>query len=62
MSPEPSLNIAMAKLLKLYRQESEATAIEYAPISALIAVAATGAMQALDSKLNMTYNNVPSNY
>ena len=35
-----------------------ATAIEYALITALVAVAAIGAMQGIGNKHNMTFNNV----
>ena len=48
----------MSKFLKLIRNESGATAIEYGLIAALIAVAAIGAMTSVGSKLNTTFNNV----
>jgi len=48
----------MCKFLKLIRNESGATAIEYGLIAALIAVAAIGAMQGVGSKLNTTFGNV----
>jgi len=51
----------MAKLLKLIRNESGATAIEYGLIASLIAVAAIGAMQGIGTKLNGTYTNVQTN-
>jgi pilus assembly protein Flp/PilA len=50
--------IVMSKFLKLIRNESGATAIEYGLIAALIAVAAIGAMQGVGSKLNTTFGNV----
>jgi pilus assembly protein Flp/PilA len=50
--------IVMCKFLKLIRNESGATAIEYGLIAALIAVAAIGAMQGVGSKLNTTFGNV----
>ncbi len=51
----------MAKLLKLIRNDSGATAIEYGLIASLIAVAAIGAMQGIGTKLNGTYTNVQTN-
>lgn len=48
----------MARILKLIRNESGATAIEYGLIAALIAIAAIGAMQSIGTKLGTTYNNV----
>ena len=48
----------MSKFLKLIRNESGATAIEYGLIAALIAVAAIGAMQSVGTKLNSTFGNV----
>ncbi|HET6941507.1 MAG TPA: Flp family type IVb pilin [Sphingomicrobium sp.] len=48
----------MSKFLKLIRNESGATAIEYGLIAALIAVAAIGAMTSVGSKLNTTFGNV----
>ena len=48
----------MSKFLKLIRNESGATAIEYGLIAALIAVAAIGAMTGVGSKLNTTFGNV----
>ena len=50
----------MSKLLKLFRNEEGATAIEYGLIAALIAVAAIGAMTSVGQKLNSTFNNVSS--
>ena len=48
----------MSKFLKLIKNNKGATAIEYGLIAALIAVAAIGAMQCIDNKLNSTFNNV----
>ncbi len=45
---------------KLIRNEDGATAIEYGLIAALIADAASGAMQGIGTKLNSTFNNVSS--
>ncbi len=50
----------MSKFLKLIKNDKGATAIEYGLIAALIAVAATGAMQGIGNKLNSTFNNVSS--
>ncbi|WP_425505295.1 Flp family type IVb pilin [Sphingomonas piscis] len=46
------------KLLELTKNEEGATAIEYALIATLIAVAAIAAMGSLGNKLDTTYNNV----
>ena len=51
----------MAKLLKLLKDESGATAIEYGLIAALIAVAAIGAMSAVGTQLQTTFNSVSTN-
>jgi pilus assembly protein Flp/PilA len=48
----------MSRFLKLIRNESGATAIEYGLIAALIAVAAIGAMTSVGTKLNTTFGNV----
>ena len=48
----------MSKFLKLIKNNKGATAIEYGLIADLIAVAAIGAMQGIDNKLNTTFNNV----
>jgi pilus assembly protein Flp/PilA len=48
----------MSRFLKLVRNESGATAIEYGLIAALIAVAAIGAMTGVGNKLNTTFGNV----
>ena len=51
----------MAKFLKLIKNNTGATAIEYGLIAALIAVAAITAMTSIGSKLGSTFNNVSSN-
>ena len=50
----------MRNLIKFARNERGATAIEYALIASLIAIAAIGAMQGIGSKLNSTFNNTSS--
>ena len=47
-------------LRNLVKDESGATAIEYGLISALIAVAAIAAFNAVGSSLTATFNNVSS--
>ena len=51
----------MAKFLKLFKNEDGATAIEYGLIAALIAVAAIGAMSAVGTQLQTTFNSVSTN-
>ena len=48
----------MARIFKLIRDNSGATAIEYGLIAALIAVAAIAGMRSLGTKLGNTYNGV----
>ena len=48
----------MTKFLKLIRNTEGATAIEYALIAGLIAIAAVGAFQGVGNHLNTTFNNV----
>ena len=48
----------MAKIFKMIRDTTGATAIEYGLIAALIAVAAIAAMQSVGTKLGDTFNNV----
>ena len=48
----------MRRLRKLFRCDSGATAIEYALIGSLIAIAAIGAMKGLGNKIDSTFNNV----
>ena len=48
----------MTKFLKLIKNTTGATAIEYGLIAALIAVAAIAAMQSVGTKLGTTFNNV----
>lgn len=50
----------MTYIRKLLHSVRGATAIEYAMIAALIAVAAVGAMSALGEKLGGTFNSVNS--
>ena len=51
----------MQFIRKMLKNEKGATAIEYGLISALIAVAAIGAMTSLGTKLGSTFNNVSGN-
>lgn len=48
----------MAKILKLIKDNSGATAIEYGLIAALISVAAIGALTAIGNNLSSTFNSV----
>ncbi|WP_420605574.1 Flp family type IVb pilin [Novosphingopyxis sp.] len=48
----------MQKILRIFRNEEGATAIEYGLIAALIAVAAIAAMSALGGNLTNTFNGV----
>ena len=48
----------MRKLLKLIKDDAGATAIEYALVAALIAIAAIGAMTSIGTKMSSSYNNV----
>ena len=48
----------MSKFIKMMRNTKGATAIEYALIAALIAIAAIAAMTNVGSKLGETFNNV----
>lgn len=50
----------MKTLIKLFKDESGATAIEYGLIAALISVAAIGAMTALGTQLSTTFNDITS--
>jgi pilus assembly protein Flp/PilA len=47
-------------LIKLWKNEDGATAIEYGLIAALIAVAAIAAFQLVGTNLTSTFNNVAS--
>jgi len=49
-----------ATLIRLWKDEDGATAIEYGLIAALIAVAAIAAMQLVGTSLTSTFNNVAS--
>ena len=51
----------MAKILKLIKDNSGATAIEYGLIAALISVAAIGALSAIGTNLSSTFNDVANN-
>jgi len=51
----------MSSLIRLLKDESGATAIEYGLIAALIAVAAIVAMTAVGTKLSTTFSKVASN-
>ena len=51
----------MAKILKLIKDNSGATAIEYGLIAALISVAAIGALTAIGNNLSSTFNDVADN-
>ena len=46
------------RFVKLMKDSTGATAIEYGLIAAIIAVAAIGAMRGVGTKLNTTFGNV----
>ncbi|MDX2113705.1 MAG: Flp family type IVb pilin [Alphaproteobacteria bacterium] len=50
----------MKTIIRLFKEEEGATAIEYGLIAALISVAAIGAMTALGDGLNTTFTSVSS--
>mgnify|MGYP003466794183 CR=1 FL=1 len=50
----------MTHLMRILRNKTGATAIEYGLIAALIAVAAIAAMQGLGNSLKDTFNNTSS--
>ena len=50
----------MQRLTKLLRHEGGGTAIEYALVASLIAMAALGAMQNLGGGVRSMFNNVQS--
>ncbi|MFN9109940.1 MAG: Flp family type IVb pilin [Bacteroidota bacterium] len=50
----------MKTMIRLFKDEDGATAIEYGLIAALISVAAIGAMTALGDGLNTTFTTVSS--
>ena len=50
----------VARLIKLWKNEDGATAIEYGLIAALIAVAAISAMQMVGSSLTATFKTTAS--
>ncbi|HEY8592396.1 MAG TPA: Flp family type IVb pilin [Sphingomicrobium sp.] len=51
----------MVRLTRIFRCVRGATAIEYALVASLIAVAAVGAFHTLGNNLNNTYQNVSNN-
>jgi pilus assembly protein Flp/PilA len=51
----------MAKFLKIIKDNSGATAIEYGLIAALISVAAIGALGLIGDNLSSTFNDVANN-
>ena len=52
----------MSLLFRFTRDESGATAIEYALIAILVSVAAVGAMTALGGKLDTTFTSVANQF
>lgn len=48
----------LTQILRCLRCKSGASAIEYALVATLIAIAAVGAMQLLGNKVDTMYNNV----
>lgn len=48
----------MKTMIRLFKDENGATAIEYGLIAALISVAAIGAMTALGTQLSATFTTV----
>ena len=48
----------MARLTRIFRNSRGATAIEYALVASLIAVAAVGGFHTLGNNINNTYQNV----
>lgn len=53
-----NLEGAMSRLTKFIQDQIGATAIEYALVASLIAVAAVGAFQTLGSNIKSMYENV----
>jgi pilus assembly protein Flp/PilA len=51
----------MKTLSKLFRDESGATAIEYGPIAALVAVVIVTALTTVGTNLKATFNTVATN-
>ena len=47
-------------MIRFFKDESGATAIEYGLIASLISVAAIGAMTAVGTQLSTTFNSVQS--
>lgn len=52
--------MSMNRMLRLFRDEAGATAIEYGLIAALIAVAAISAMQGFGNEFKTTFNTASS--
>ena len=50
----------MSKVLKFFRDDSGATAIEYGLIAALLAVAIVGAVATVGTNLSALFNSVAS--
>ena len=53
-----NLERPMNKIILIQRCKAGATAIEYALIASLIAVAAIGGMQSIGTKMDVMFNNV----
>jgi len=51
----------MATLMRLFRCERGANAIEYALVASLIAIAAFAAFENLGNKVDAMYNNISNN-
>ena len=51
----------MKTMIRLFKDEDGATAIEYGLIAALISIAAIGAMTVLGSQLSSVFDRVQSN-
>jgi pilus assembly protein Flp/PilA len=56
--PKKEKNPVITLLLKLLRDETAATAIEYGLIAALIAVAAVTVMGTVGTRLSTTFNTI----
>ena len=48
----------MNRLTRILRSEKASSAIEYALVASLIAIAAVGAFYNLSNRINLMYNNV----
>jgi pilus assembly protein Flp/PilA len=51
----------MKTMIRMFKEENGATAIEYGLIAALISVAAIGAMKTLGTNLSATFGSVSGN-